>query len=63
LSGPAQVFVGDDLQYVEKVEFQACLIAFERIGWGPQLGARLRIEDSTVIEPTILLRYWTALRR
>lgn len=63
LLGLAQVFLDDDLRYGETLKAQASLVAFERGGRGLQLGVRVRIEEEEVIEPTLLLSYWSALRR
>ena len=61
--GLAQVFVDDDLTYGESLKAQASVVAFERNGRGVQLGVRMRLDAGEFIEPTILLSYWSALRR
>lgn len=61
--GLAQVFVDDDLTYGETLKAQASLVAFERSGRGLQLGVRVRFDGNDVIEPTLVLSYWSALRR
>lgn len=61
--GLAQVFVDDDLAYGETLKAQASLVVFERSGRGLQLGVRVRFDGNDVIEPTIVLSYWSALRR
>lgn len=63
LLGLAQIFVDDDLTYGESFKAQASVVAFERNGRGVQLGVRVRIDGNDVIEPTLLLSYWSALRR
>jgi hypothetical protein len=63
LLGLAQVFMDDDLTYGETLKAQASLVAFERSGRGLQLGVRVQFDGNGDIEPTILLSYWSALRR
>lgn len=59
----AQIFVDDDLTYGETLKAQASLVAFERSGRGLQLGVRVQFDGDDFIEPTVLLSYWSALRR
>lgn len=61
--GLAQVFVDDDLTFGETLKAQASVVAFERNGRGVQLGVRMRLDAGEFIEPTVLLSYWSALRR
>ncbi len=59
----AQVFVDDDLTYGETLKTQVSAVVFERNGRGVQLGLRMRLDAGEFIEPTILLSYWSPLRR
>jgi len=59
----AEVFVDDDLTYGESFKAQASLVGFSREGRGLQLGVRVGVDGNDVIEPLILLRYWSAPRR
>lgn len=59
----AQVFLDDDLRYGETLKAQASVVGFGSRGRGLQLGVRVRFGDKDDIEPTILLGYWSALRR
>lgn len=61
--GLAQIFVDDDWRYGETVKAQASLVAFERSGRGVQLGVRVQFDGKDDIEPTLVLSYWSALRR
>ncbi|KAF0180986.1 MAG: hypothetical protein IV086_17555 [Hyphomonadaceae bacterium] len=63
LLGLVQVFVDDDLIYGETLKAQASAVVFERNDRGVQLGVRMRLDAGEFIEPTILLSYWSALRR
>jgi hypothetical protein len=61
--GLAQLFVDDDLKFGESLKAQASVVAFERTGRGLQLGVRVRVHGNDVIEPTLVIGYWSALRR
>lgn len=58
----AQVFVDDDLQFGETIKAQASLVRFTKAGRGVQLSVRFRVDDSAVIEPTLILGYWSRSR-
>lgn len=59
----AQVFADDDLSYGDTVKAQISAVVFARDGQGLQIGGRVRVDVDHVIEPTIIVRYWSALRR
>lgn len=61
--GLGQVFVDDDLRFGETIKAQASLVRFSAKGRGLQISARFRVQDGDVIEPTIILGYWSANRR
>jgi hypothetical protein len=58
-----QVFADDDLRFAETVKVQATAVRFTRKGRGLQLGVRLRVDGVDVIEPTIIVGYWSAARQ
>lgn len=58
-----QVFIDDDLRYGETIKAQASLVRFTTRGRGLQISARIQVQDGDVIEPTIILGYWSAKRR
>lgn len=57
-----QVFVDDDLRFGEDLKLQAGVVRFNRKGRGLQLSLRTRISEGDVIEPTIILGYWSTPR-
>lgn len=59
----AEIFADDDLSYGQSIKAQLSGVVFARDGRGLQLGARVRVDVDDVIEPTIIVRYWSALRR
>ena len=61
--GLGQIFVDDDLAYGASIKAQAGLVRFSRKGRGLQISLRARIDEGSVIEPTIILGYWSASRR
>ncbi len=61
--GLGQIFVDDDLRFGETIKAQATLVHFNGRGRGLQISARVRVQDGDVIEPTLILGYWSAKRR
>ncbi len=57
-----QVFADDDLKFGETLKAQASIVGFTRAGRGLQLSVRVRADAGDVIEPTIILGYWSAAR-
>lgn len=55
----AQAFVDDDLEFGETIKAQGTLVRFTKKGRGVQLSLRFRVDDGSVIEPTLILGYWS----
>jgi hypothetical protein len=58
----AQAYVDDDLKFGETIKAQASLIRFTEKGRGVQISLRFRVDDGAVIEPTLILGYWSRPR-
>lgn len=58
-----QAFVDDDVHFGETIKLQATAVRFSRAGRGVQLSVRMRVDGANVIEPTLIVGYWSAARR
>jgi hypothetical protein len=58
----AQAFVDDDLNFAETIKAQATIVRFTESGRGVQFSLRFRVDDGAVIEPTLILGYWSRPR-
>jgi hypothetical protein len=58
-----QVFADDDLKFDESLKIQAGAVRFGRRERGVQLSVRATLDGTSVIEPTLILGYWSAIRR
>ncbi|MDX2234886.1 MAG: hypothetical protein NW200_10355 [Hyphomonadaceae bacterium] len=59
----AQVFADDDLRFGETIKAQATMVRFSKAGRGLQLSARIQLDGAEVIEPTLIVGYWSGARR